>query len=236
MAQLETLRIGILAGTLPEALKIYDELKAVPDAQLYVILCRVRGEAPTRFLFKHAARFVTSRGRLTFLHLVRKRRVHLLQKPLEHPDSLRVLSGLKLDIGLHKVGVIYREPTINAFRLGILNAHIGLLPGYRGRAVLEWSLIEGEPTGITVFFIDAGIDTGERIILREEVDVSHCRSIQEAKRYLFNLDARFFRRAIERMREEGFTYSVNDTSAGRRYYVMSKLFQEVAEKLVTGDK
>jgi methionyl-tRNA formyltransferase len=141
---------------------------------------------------------------------------------------------LKLDVGLHKAGVIYRDATIKAFRLGILNPHIGLLPAYRGRNVMEWSLLEGRPVGITVFFIDSGIDTGPRIVLREEVDISHCKSVAEARQYLFDLDAPFFRRALERLRLEGPEYEVNDRS-GRRYYVMSKLFQGVVEKLIEAE-
>lgn len=232
MAQSKTLRAGILANTLPAALKIYDELKAVTGLRLYILLCRAPGEAKGRFLFKHAARWLTGKGRILSLRLLLSGRVHLFQKPLDDAESLNLLSRLQLDIGLHKVGVIYREATIRAFRLGILNPHIGLLPRYRGRAVVQWSLLEGEPTGITVFFIDRGIDTGERIVLRQEVDVSHCRSVEEAKRYLFNLDAQFFRRAIERLREEGFSYELNERSAGRRYYLMSKLFEKVAEEVM----
>ncbi|HEX8749159.1 MAG TPA: formyltransferase family protein [Pyrinomonadaceae bacterium] len=232
MAQSETLRAGILAGTLPEALRIYDELKAVPGLRLYILLCRAPGEARGRFLFKHAARWLTGGGRITALSLLLAGRLLFFQKPLDDAESLKSLARLHLDLGLHKVGVIYREATIRAFRLGILNPHIGLLPRYRGRAVLEWSLLEGWPTGITLFFIDQGIDTGERIVLREEVDVSHCRSIEEAKLYLFNLDARFFRRAIEKLKEEGFGYERNHREAGRRYYVMSGLFLNVAEKLM----
>jgi hypothetical protein len=235
MAQPATLRVAVLANTLPAALKIYAELKGVPGLELYVLLCRAPFESAPRFLLKHAARLVTSHGRLTSLRLLLARRVFIMQKPLDDPSSSKVISRLNPDIGLHKVGVIYREPTIAAFRSGILNPHIGLLPRYRGRAVLEWSLLEGNPTGITVFFIDAGIDTGRRIVLREEVDISHCRSIEEAKSYLFNLDATFFRRALEHLREDGFTYQLNDPTAGRRYYVMSKLFHDVAEEIISAE-
>jgi methionyl-tRNA formyltransferase len=232
MGLLETLRVAILANTLPPAMKIYDELEDVVGLRLYVILCRAPNEARTRFLFKHLVRWMMGRRRITVLRLVLAGRILLFQKPLNDPESLKTLSRLKLDIGLHKAGVIYREATIRAFRLGILNPHIGLLPRYRGRAVMEWSFLEGNPTGITVFFIDTGIDTGERIVLREEVDVSGCRSIKEAKTRLFNLDAPLFRRAIELLRQEGFTYQLNDHRSGRRYYVMSTLFQEVTNELL----
>ena len=63
----------------------------------------------------------------------------------------------KFDIGLHKANVIYRESSISCFRMGILNSHIGLLPKYRGRCVMEWSLLNDDPTGLSVYFIDSGI-------------------------------------------------------------------------------
>jgi methionyl-tRNA formyltransferase len=225
------MRTGILANSLPAALEVYDELKTVPDCETFILLCPTRGESRGRNLFKHLARVFLKRGGLKSLRLVMKRRVFLFQQPLDHTETLSRLKALKLDVGLHKTGVIYREATISCFRLGILNPHIGILPKYRGRNVMEWALIENEPVGITVFFIDSGIDTGKRIVLREEVDISHCHSIDEAKRHLFNLDAVFFRRALELLRSHDFEYKLNDGS-GRRYYVMSELFQSVVEKLI----
>ncbi|HEX6187504.1 MAG TPA: hypothetical protein VFZ40_05460, partial [Pyrinomonadaceae bacterium] len=87
----------------------------------------------------------------------------------------------------------------------------------------------GDPTGISVFFVDAGIDTGERIVLSETVDVSHCRTIAEAKQYLFDQDARVYRRAIEKLQQDEKSFQSNDGS-GKRYYVMSKLFEDVAQQ------
>ncbi|HEX8847653.1 MAG TPA: formyltransferase family protein [Pyrinomonadaceae bacterium] len=225
------MRAGILANSLPAALKIYDEALKVRGCAPFILLCPTQGESGWRSVSKHLARLFLKRGRAKSLRLIFGRRVLLFRKRLDHPDTLERLKRLNLDVGLHKAGVIYREPTIHAFRLGILNPHIGRLPGYRGRNVMEWSVIQGDAVGITVFFIDAGIDTGQRIVLREEVDIKHCRSIGEAKQYLFDLDAEFFRRALELLRSEDFEYQLNDDS-GRRYYVMSKLFQGVVEKVI----
>jgi len=154
-----------------------------------------------------------------------------LHGPLHDPKSVDTLKKLNLDVGLHKAGVIYRDVTIDAFRLGILNHHIGILPAYRGRSVLEWSILQGDPVGITVFFIDTGIDTGGRILLSEEVDISSCRSVTEAKQYLFSLDKVFFRRALALLSEGNQAFQLNDGS-GRRYFVMSKLFTGVVEQLL----
>jgi len=225
------MRIGILSSSLPAALKIHSEVRAVPDCHPYILLCRVAEETRIGSLFKHAARFVLKEGRWQALRLLAGGRVHLFPQPLDHPRTLAHLKRLGLDIGLHNLGAIYRDETIRAFRSGILNPHIGLLPRYRGRSVMEWSLLEGSPTGITVFFIDSGIDTGPSIVLREEVDISHCDSIESAKAYLFNLSAVFFRRALELLRNEDFSFEHND-GTGRRYYVMSRLFQNVVEELI----
>ncbi len=225
------MRTGILANSLPAALKIYDEVNAVPRCDTFILLCPTPGESRQRSLFKHLARVFLKRGGLKSLRLVFGRKVFLFRKPLDHTETLGRLKALQLDVGLHKAGVIYREETINCFRLGILNPHIGMLPGFRGRNVMEWALIEGEPIGVTVFFIDSGIDTGERIVLREEVDISRHNSIKKAKRHLFELDAVFFRRALELLRSHDLQYKLNDGS-GRRYYVMSRLFESVVEKLI----
>ena len=218
------MRIGILANSLPGALKIYDEARGLPGVEVFVLLAPLASDDG---LSKHLARFAAKPGRMKSLKLIGKRGVIRLRKPLHDPDTVSQLRELKLDIGLHKSGSIYSRDTIDCFRLGILNAHIGLLPKYRGRSVMEWSLVQGDPAGISVFFVDAGIDTGERIVLSETVDVSHCQKIAEARQYLFDCDARLYRRAIEKLQHEEATFQVNDGS-GKRYYVMSKLFQDVA--------
>ena len=53
----------------------------------------------------------------------------------------------------------------------LFNLHASLLPDYRGAAPIHWAVINGEvETGVTTFFIDAQIDTGQ-IILQEKTNV-----------------------------------------------------------------
>lgn len=57
-------------------------------------------------------------------------------------------------------------------KYGTFNLHASLLPDYRGAAPINWVIINGETkTGVTTFFIDDHIDTGE-IILQEEIGIS----------------------------------------------------------------
>ena len=52
---------------------------------------------------------------------------------------------------------------------GTFNLHASLLPDYRGAAPINWAIINGETeTGVSTFFIDDKIDTGE-MILQEAV-------------------------------------------------------------------
>ncbi|MGB5435433.1 MAG: methionyl-tRNA formyltransferase [Maribacter sp.] len=55
---------------------------------------------------------------------------------------------------------------------GTFNLHASLLPNYRGAAPINWAIINGEDeTGVTTFFIDDKIDTGE-IILQNKVPIT----------------------------------------------------------------
>lgn len=49
-------------------------------------------------------------------------------------------------------------------KLGAVNLHPSILPKYRGRASLNWAMINGErEVGLTAHFIDHGVDTGDII-------------------------------------------------------------------------
>src|SRR5690606_11568598 len=53
-----------------------------------------------------------------------------------------------------------------------INCHAGKLPYYRGRNILNWVLINDENEfGITVHYIDDGIDTGD-LILQETFPIT----------------------------------------------------------------
>jgi methionyl-tRNA formyltransferase len=228
------MRIAILAHSFSSAYAIH---KAVADAsrhELFIVLSpSPQRSALSSRLANFARLILTTLKRFDFkpLQLLASGRLIFLGGSFHDQKSVEIFRKLKFDIGLHKAGVIYRDATIDSFRLGILNHHIGILPAYRGRSVLEWSILQGDPVGITVFFIDAGIDTGARIVILEEVDISGCKSVAEAKAYLFDLDRVFFPRALALVGDGKTSFLTNDGS-GPRYFVMSKLFQEAVDLML----
>lgn len=59
---------------------------------------------------------------------------------------------------------IFRKNIIEIPKTGVINCHAGKLPFYRGRNILNWALINDEKEfGITVHYVDEGIDTGDII-------------------------------------------------------------------------
>jgi folate-dependent phosphoribosylglycinamide formyltransferase PurN len=96
--------------------------------------------------------------------------------PLEGDDAVTAIKDLKPDLGIHAGAGLLRRPLIDCFRLGILNAHMGLLPAFRGVNVTEWAALEKAAVGCTVHLIDSGVDTGS-ILARREVDIAGCDTI-----------------------------------------------------------
>ncbi|HEX7231913.1 MAG TPA: methionyl-tRNA formyltransferase [Candidatus Binatia bacterium] len=69
------------------------------------------------------------------------------------------------------VSQIVPEQVFSVPRLGSICFHPSLLPKYRGASAINWALIKGETvTGLTLFWVDRGIDTGP-ILLQKEVPV-----------------------------------------------------------------
>jgi methionyl-tRNA formyltransferase len=88
------------------------------------------------------------------------------------PELVAQLGAWRADLGISVAyNQILRTRARQAFRHGCLNVHAGMLPEYRGRNVVNWALINGATEiGITVHFIDDGIDTGD-IVLQDVVPV-----------------------------------------------------------------
>ncbi|HEY0365274.1 MAG TPA: formyltransferase family protein [Pyrinomonadaceae bacterium] len=232
------MRTAILAHSFSSAFAIYKAVEDMPGQEVFIILSPSprRSTLTSRLANLAWLVLISVKGvDLKPLRLFATGRLIFLRSPFDDQASVDVLRKLRLDVGLHKAGVIYRDVTINAFRLGILNHHIGILPAYRGRSVLEWSILQGHAVGITVFFIDTGIDTGARILMSEEVDISAYKSATEAKEYLFNLDRVSFRKALTLLTDSKPSFQLND-GTGPRYFVMSKLFQGVVDELLQANE
>lgn len=87
---------------------------------------------------------------------------------LHAPQSGAALRALAADLWVVVAFPILPDELLEIPPLGTINLHASLLPRYRGAAPVQWALINGESiTGVTTFFIDAGVDTGAICLQRE---------------------------------------------------------------------
>ncbi len=97
--------------------------------------------------------------------------------PILQPTNLKSEDFLKqlkeLNANLQVVVAFRMLPKVvwDMPKFGTFNLHASLLPDYRGAAPINWAIINGEEkTGVTTFFLDEKIDTGQ-IILQQETDI-----------------------------------------------------------------
>ena len=90
---------------------------------------------------------------------------------LKNDDFLEALKALKANLQIVVAfrmlpKAVWQMPEYDTF-----NLHASLLPNYRGAAPINWAIINGETkTGVSTFFIDEKIDTGD-MILQEAIDI-----------------------------------------------------------------
>jgi len=88
---------------------------------------------------------------------------------LRQPEVLQAIKALNPDIGLSVLFDYLLPPEfIEIFPSGIINLHPSYLPYNRGNYPNVWSIVEGTPSGVTLHYIDEGVDTGD-IIAQKEV-------------------------------------------------------------------
>lgn len=100
--------------------------------------------------------------------------IELLEdKDINSPKFIAKIAKFNCDILVSmSFDQIFKKQLINLTPLKAINCHAGALPFYRGRNILNWALINDEKSfGITVHYIDEGIDTGD-IILQKFYQIS----------------------------------------------------------------
>lgn len=90
---------------------------------------------------------------------------------LKDPEFIEELRSYQADLQIVVAFRMLPEIVWNMPPLGTFNLHASLLPQYRGAAPINWAVINGETeTGITTFFLQHEIDTGN-IIMQEKITI-----------------------------------------------------------------
>jgi len=93
-------------------------------------------------------------------------------KRMKDPEAYDRMVSLNPDLAvLAFVTDIVPGKVLDVPKLGSICYHPSILPKYRGASAINWAVINGETkSGLTIFWVDEGIDTGD-MLLQKEVDI-----------------------------------------------------------------
>lgn len=113
-------------------------------------------------------------GRIYLDEIARKEQVPLLKiNNINDWEVVQALKEYEIDwlfiIGWSQIA---KKEVLEATKKGCIGMHPTLLPVGRGRAAIPWAIIKGlNQTGVTMFKLDEGIDTGE-VIGQEIIEIN----------------------------------------------------------------
>ncbi|HWZ83136.1 MAG TPA: formyltransferase family protein [Terriglobales bacterium] len=85
---------------------------------------------------------------------------------------LKRIAELKPDLGISVLfGYLIKPVFLSLLPQGCLNLHPAYLPYNRGAYPNVWSIVDGTPAGVTLHYIDEGVDTGD-VVAQKAVPVS----------------------------------------------------------------
>ena len=131
---------------------------------------------------------------------------YFILKNVNDEESLKKIASYDCDVLVSmSFNQIFKRKIIELTNNGIINCHAGKLPFYRGRNILNWVLINDEKEfGITVHFVDEGIDTGD-IILQEVFPIAETDTYATLLEVAFEDCARLIYEGIKKIQTENYS-------------------------------
>lgn len=119
-------------------------------------------------------------------------------------------------------GKILPKEIIEVAKYGTINIHGSLLPEYRGAAPIQRAVLDGkEKTGVTIMYIDEGLDTGD-IILKEEVEIKKEDTTDIMFEKLSEIGSELLIKAIEKIEEGTVKRTKQDDSIATYAEILKK--------------
>ena len=88
---------------------------------------------------------------------------------MKTPEALELLKSFAPDVVVVAAyGQILPQAVLDVPKYGCVNIHGSLLPKYRGAAPIQQAVLNGDSvTGVTTMLMDAGLDTGDILLVKE---------------------------------------------------------------------
>jgi methionyl-tRNA formyltransferase len=181
----KTIKIAIIGRT--EIL--YDSAIALRQAGFDIVCILTAKEAPEY-----------ERTAADFKALAKNWGIPFKQGPriMEHAEYLRA-SRADIGVSINYTGVI-PQSVIDIFPLGILNAHGGDLPRYRGNACQAWAILNGEfRIGLCIHRMIGGeLDSGD-IVARDYLPINETTKVTVAWRWMVERTPGLMLKALQKL-------------------------------------
>jgi methionyl-tRNA formyltransferase len=138
----------------------------------------------------------------------------ILQPPnLKNEEFLHQLRSLNANLQIIVAFRMLPKVVWAMPKYGTFNLHASLLPKYRGAAPINWAIINNETeTGVTTFFIDENIDTGE-IIAKSQIEIESEETVGTLHDKLMVLGSDLVIHTVELIEQDTIQTQVQSTSA-----------------------
>ena len=153
------------------------------------------------------------------------------------PLAVAQLKQWSPDLAIFTGGNILRDEVLKIPRLGVLNPHLALLPEIRGMSSPEWSLLCGVPLGLTIHFMDSGIDTGPILLRRKFAGAHGCDSLVDLRNRMIADGIELIAEAVAGL-DRG-TISAVPQAGGeedRQFFVMHERLKAAATRRLKTDR
>lgn len=132
---------------------------------------------------------------------------------INNQDCIEAIKQLNIDwlfiIGWSQIA---KNAVLNAPNKGVLGIHPTLLPQGRGRAAIPWAILKGlEKTGVTMFKLDEGVDTGD-IVEQLEILLTKNSNATELYSLVNNAHAELIRSTFTGLKSDKIKLKTQDNS------------------------
>lgn len=151
----------------------------------------------------------------------------LQPKNLKSPEFHEELKALNANLQIVVAFRMLPEVVWDMPEYGTFNLHGSLLPKYRGAAPIHWAVIKGEEkTGVTTFFIQHQIDTGD-MILQEALSIGPDETTGEVHDRMMELGAETVLKTVKRIESQDYTLQQQDHSLASKAPKLNRAICEI---------
>jgi methionyl-tRNA formyltransferase len=146
---------------------------------------------------------------------------------LKSPEFLEELKSYEANLQVVVAFRMLPEMVWNMPEFGTFNLHASLLPQYRGAAPINWAIINGEKeTGVTTFFLQHEIDTGN-IIFQEKEPIHETDNVGDLYERLMKKGAGLVLKTVAAIQTGDYSKTPQDNSLPIKH--APKIFKETCE-------